>query len=89
MPTQLYGEQVVGLNSIHKVVGNLLKSANLDGHFTNHSLRRSGTSCLFQSDVDKRLIKEFTGHRSDALDQYELTSRDQRQFISDVIGGSP
>ena len=86
-PTQWYGEQVVGLNSIRKVVGNLLKSAQLDGHFTNHSLRRSSTSRLFQSGVDRKLIKEFTGHQSDALNEYEITFDHQRKAISNIISG--
>ena len=84
---QWYGEQVVGPNSIRKVVGDLLKSVNLDGHFTNHSLRCTVTSRLFQSGMDKKLIKEFTGHHSDALDQYEVTSELQRKEMSKVIGG--
>ena len=85
--TQWYGEQVVGLNTLRKVTGNLLKSVHLDGHFTNHSLRRSGMSRLFQSGVDPKLIREFTGHRSDALHDYEVTSDQQRQQMSNIIQG--
>ena len=87
MPTQWYGEQVVRLNSLQKVVSNLLKSANLDGHFTNHSLRRTGASRLFQHGIDKKLIKEFTGHHSDALNSYDVTSEKQRQSPSKIISG--
>ena len=85
--TQWYGEQVVGLNTLRKVTGNLLKSVHLDGHFTNHSLRRSGMSRLFQSGVDPKLIREFTGHCSDALHDYEVTSDQQRQQMSNIIQG--
>ena len=84
---QWYGEQVVGLNSIRKVVSDLLTSANLNGHLTNHSLRCTGTSRLFRSGVDKKLFREFTGHRSDALDQCELTSEEQYKAMSNIIGG--
>ena len=59
---QWYGEQVVGLNNLRKVTGKLLKSVKLDGFFTKHSPRRSGTNRLFQGGVDKKLIKEFAGH---------------------------
>ena len=86
-PVQWYGEQVVGLNTIRKVVGNLLKSANLDGFFTNHSLRHSGTSRLFQSGIDKKIIKEYTGHHSNALHAYETNSNEQRKELSNVISG--
>ena len=51
----------------------MLKNANLDGFFTNHSLHRSGTTRLFHAGIDKKIIREFTGHRSDAIDQYQVT----------------
>ena len=63
-------EKVLGCNSIVKVVGKLLKSANLNGYFTNHSLRRTGTTHLFHAGIDRKLVKEFTGHTSDAVDHY-------------------
>ena len=65
----------------------MLKNAKLDGFFTNHSLRRSSTTRLFQAGVDKKIIKDFMGHRSDALDKYEVTSEEQRQNISKIIAG--
>ena len=55
--------------------------------FTNHSLRRTGTSRLFQAGVDQKLVKEYSGHRSDALDQYQITSEHQKEMISEVLAG--
>ena len=52
----------------------MLKNAKLDGFFSNHSLRRSSTTHLFQAGVGIKLVKEFTGHTSDAVDQHPLTS---------------
>ena len=86
-PLQWYGEQVVGSNTIRKIMSELSKSAGLDGFFTNHSLRRSGTSGLFQARIDRKIIKEFTGHVSDAVDAYQVTSDEQRQKLSEVITG--
>ena len=86
-PAQWYGEQVLGRNSIVKVVGKLLKSANLNGYFTNHSLRRTGTTRLFHAGIDRKLVKEFTGHTSDAVDKYQITSEMQRREISEVVHG--
>ena len=82
--TQWYGEQVVGRNTLRKVTGRLLKNVKL-GHYTNHSLRRRGTSRLFQAGVDTKLIRKFTGHRSDALYAYETTSDGQRERMSKII----
>ena len=83
--TPWYGEQVLRINSIRKVVSELLKSAKLDGYFMNHSLCRSGTSRLFKNGVERKLIKEFTGHRSDAVDAYAITSEAQRESMSKIL----
>ena len=87
-PAQWYTSQVVGLNTLKKTVGHLLKDAKLDRFFTNHSLRCSTATCLFRAGVDKKLIREITGHRSYALDKYEETSHSQRKHISDVLAGN-
>ena len=54
----------------------------MDGFFTNHSLRRSGTKRLFQAAVERQLIKQFTGHVSAVVDKYQVTSNDQREAMS-------
>ena len=51
-PKQWYGREVVGSNKLKEVVKNLLMSAKIDGYFTNHSLRRSGSTRLFQTGVE-------------------------------------
>ena len=43
-PGQWYTRQVVGQNTLRKSVKETLKSAELDGYCTNHSLRRTGTT---------------------------------------------
>ena len=86
-PAQWYSTQVLGLNKIRKTVKEMLKDTELDGFFSNHSLRRTGTSHLFQAGVDRKLVKEYSGHRSDALDQYQITSEDQKQMVSNVLAG--
>ena len=65
----------------------MLKSAQLDGYFTNHSLHRTNTTCLFQVGVNRKMIKEFIGHKSDAVDQYQITSDMQRESLSKIIEG--
>ena len=86
-PAQWYSNQVVGLNTLRQTVKQMLKSADLDGYFTNHSLRRTSTTRLFQAGIDRKLVKEFTGHYSDAGDKYQLTSDQQWGHISKVIEG--
>ena len=87
-PAQWYSVQVVGKHTLSKVVGKLLKDAQLDGFFSNHSLRRTSTTHLFQAGVDRKVIKEFTGHVSDAIDKYQITSVNQKEELSKIIGGA-
>ena len=37
--------------------------------------------------MEKKIVKEYTGHTSDAVDQYQITSADQRKKLSEIIGG--
>ena len=87
-PTQWFSVQVVGKHTLSKVVGKLLKDAKLDGFFSNHSLRRISTTRLFQAGVDRKVIKEFTGHVSDVVDKYQITSVNQKEEMSKIIGGA-
>ena len=63
----------------------MMKDANIEGFFTNHRLRRTGGTRLFRAGVDRKLVKEVTGHRSDAVDAYQITSDEQRKHMSRVI----
>ena len=84
-PKQWYGREVLGANKVKEVVKELLSSAKIDGYFTNHSLRRCGSTRLFQAGIDRKLVKEVTGHRSDAVDCYQITSEAQREKLSNII----
>ena len=83
--SQWYSDQVVGRNTISKVVRNLMEKAGINGFFTNHSARRTGGTRLFRAGVQCKLVKEMTGHTSDAIDQYQLISDAQRQIMSKVL----
>ena len=64
---RLLCEEVIGKHSISQVAANFLKSGNLNGHFTNHSLRHTSATRLFQTGVDRKLVREFTGHICNAI----------------------
>ena len=54
------------------MVRDMFSDTHLDGHFTNHSLRTTGTSELFAAGVPEALIQKRTGHRSlESLRLYE------------------
>ena len=87
-PKKWYSREVLGAHKVREVVKELLSSANIDGYFTNHSLRSTGGSRLFQAGVDRKLVKEFTGHRSDAVDCYQITSDKQRESMSKILASN-
>ena len=78
----------MGQNTIGKVVQTLMKDAKIEGYFTNHSARRTGGTRLFRAGVDRKLVKEATGHTSDAVDKYQITSDEQRAMMSRIIAGN-
>ena len=78
---------MIGTHTIGKVVTHLVEKAKIPGFFMNHSLRRSGGTRLFRGGIDRKLVNEATGHRSDAVDNYRVMSIQQRKAMSDVIKG--
>lgn len=66
-------------------------AAGIEGKFTNHSLRATGATALFQSEAPEKVIQEFTGLRSvKALRQYEKVASQQKQAACNILnGGAP
>ena len=57
----------VGKNTLAKYIQSMMQDAGIEGHFCNHSTRKSTCTRLFQKGVDPQLIKEQTGHKSNAV----------------------
>ena len=66
-----------------------MESARYEGFFSGHSLHRSGGTRLFQASIQRKLVKEVTGHTSDAIDKYQITSDSQRAAMSKILQGNP
>ena len=63
----------------------MCQEAGIVGKYTNHSLRTSGATTMFQAGVSEKLIQQQTGHRSiEGLRRYEHTSETQLVDISNV-----
>ena len=86
-PATWYGYQVVGEKTIGKIVSDLMSSAGYKGYFTGHSLRRSATTRLSNAGVPTKIIKECTGHRSDAVNRYQVTSDQQKESCCKIVSG--
>ena len=77
--------QVIGRNTLASMVKTMFEEIGVKGK-TNHSLRATGATRLFEANVPEKLVQERTGHRTlDALRLYEHTSVTQQKSVSAVI----
>ena len=54
----------VGRNTLGKIVQTVCLEGNIPGRKTNHSVRATGASTMFESGVPEKIIQQRTGHRS-------------------------
>ena len=69
-------------------VSRLCKSAGIGGYKTNHSLRVTAATRLYQAGVmfHRQLIMKRTGHRSiEGVRVYKRASDDQEQVVSAIL----
>ena len=52
----------------------MMKSGGVEGNFKNHFMRKSTYTRLFRKGVDHQLIKEQTGHKSEAVMLYKKSN---------------
>ena len=78
----------MGRDTLQNKLKNMCKVADIKGNITNHSLRASSATQMYDSTsgVPEKMIQERTGHRSlEALRMYERTSERQHQAVSAVL----
>ena len=74
----------VGKETMKKYVATMCAAAGLERK-TNHSLRATGASTMFHAGVPDKLIRDVTGHRSNALHLYERPTLQQKQEVSKIL----
>ena len=75
----------IGRNQLGGMVKKMFAQVGIEGK-TNHSLRATGATRLFESNVPEKLIQDRTGHRStDALRMYERSSTAQEKAVSKIL----
>ena len=78
-----YSKVPLGHNMLGKVVGDMMNQAGFEGHYTNHSLRVSLATRLFDAQVDEQLIMSTTGHSStEGVRAYKRASSKLKQITS-------
>ena len=80
-----YFNQPVGVNKLQSVVKKVCKNAGLNGYNTNHSLRSTAATRMYQNSCPEQLIQEITGHLSLAVRGYKRTNESQKQYASAAI----
>ena len=85
---KLWEYGILGLDnpkSLQRAVFYFIREAQILGK-TNHSLRATGATTLFQKLVPEKVIQKVTGHRSlEALRTYENISTDQHKEVSKAL----
>ena len=84
---QWYSTQVVGLNTLKKTIGEIAKSGNLEGFFTNHSLAEALPVIYFKPVYPKRSLKKLQVTDLMHSDKYEITSEEQKSEASKILAG--
>ena len=84
-----YTMQPIGRYKLSKIVAEMASEIGLSGKVTNHSLRATTATRLYQSNVDEQLIMEHTGHRSNSVRSYKRTSNGQLRDVSNFLYGKP
>ena len=84
-----YYKKAVGRETLGNVVKKIMKNAGFEGHYTNHSLRRSSASRLYDAGMPKQVIQETTSHRSsDGVKAYKCTSSSLKRKASEILQGN-
>ena len=68
-------------------VKDLTTKAGIPGYYTNHSLRATGCTRMYNEDIDEQVIQEISGHRSLAVRSYKRTCDKQREKATKCIFG--
>ena len=79
----------VGHTTLDCTVARLCKNAGIPGFQTNHSLRATAATRLYEASVDEQLIMERTGHQSlEGVRSYKRTLKEQQEELSDILNGT-
>ena len=81
-----FRKAALGHNKLSQVVPRLMKSAGIPGYFTNHSLRATAATRLYDAQVDEATIMDRTGHRSTSgVRTYKRESDKLNELSSNVL----
>ena len=87
VPRPCYFDSVLPPRTLQTLLKKMCEEAKFVGNFTNHSLRATGATTLFDAGVPEAIIQKRTGHKSiDALCCYERVTPSQELAVSQILG---
>ena len=79
----------MGVNTISKILSDAKKRFNLGGNVSNHSVRKTGISCLLDSDIPELYDAQHSGMKSiDSLGSYKVVDKDNQNKMSNILNSS-
>ena len=75
----------MGINKLNGILPSMSKEAGFKPK-SSHCLCVTCASALFNAGVEEKLIRDRTGHRSNALFKYENVSEMKSTEVSDILG---
>ena len=88
-PDCWYTRTPVGHNMLSRTVSCLFEEAGVTGHFTNHLLRATAATHMFDAGSDEQLIMHRTGHNSSVVVRsYKRITDSLKEKTSDVLNAS-
>lgn len=80
-----YEKSPVGINKLNQILPVMCEAVGVKRK-TAHSLRVTLASSLFNAGINEKMIRQRTGHRSDALFTYEKPSEENVAKVSAILG---
>ena len=90
-PTQdsWYSRVPIGHNKLSETIPHLMRDAGIPGYFTNHSLRATATTRMYDAQLDEASIMQRTGHRSvNGMCTYKRSTEKLCELTSAILNQS-
>ena len=84
-----YSQVPIGHNKLVNTVPRLMRDAGIPGYFTNHSLRATATTRMYDAQLDEASIMQRTGHRSiQGVCTYKRTTEKLAELTPTILNQS-
>ena len=84
-----YSHVPIGHNKLADTVPHLMRDAGIPGYFTNHSLRATATTRMYDAQLDQASIMQRTGQRSvQGVRTYKRTTQKLAELTSTILSQS-